>query len=65
MPSWNVRVIRNVTEFGMLTVEADTPEQAVDSAIVEFSEDLDGKLVTDKLTGYCSCVHIEARGGDR
>lgn len=63
-PMWRVRVMRDVTEFGVVSIEAESAEQAIEQAIEMFSNDLDGRLLTDHETGLVSVTQVERVEGD-
>lgn len=63
-PQWRVRTMRDVTEFGVVLVDAETAEQAVEKAIEMFGNDIENKFVTDHAVGVVSVTQVERAGGD-
>ena len=64
-PVWKVMVMRPVTYFGVVYIEADSSEVAVEKAIEMFGgEDVDEKLITDQDTGVVSVTKVERMEGD-
>lgn len=62
---WQVRVMRDVSEFGIVNIEADSAELAIEKAIEIFSDDIERKLVTDEIAGVVSVTMVERIEGDK
>ena len=63
-PVWRVKVMRPVTYFGVVYIEADSSEVAVEKAIEMFGEEDVDKLITDQETGVVSVTDVERMEGD-
>jgi hypothetical protein len=63
-PVWKVKVMRPVTYFGVVYIEADSSEVAVEKAIEMFGEEDVDKLITDQETGVVSVTNVERMEGD-
>jgi len=63
-PVWRVKVMRPVTYFGVVYIEADSSEVAVEKAIEMFGEEDVDKLITDQETGVVSVTNVERMEGD-
>ena len=63
-PVWKVKVMRPVTYFGVVYIEADSSEVAVEKAIEMFGEEDVDKLITDQETGVVSVTDVERMDGD-
>ena len=63
-PVWKVIVMRPVTYFGVVYIEADSSEVAVEKAIEMFGEEDVDKLITDQETGVVSVTDVERMDGD-
>lgn len=63
-PVWKVKVMRPVTYFGVVYIEADSSEVAVEKAIEMFGEEDVDKLITDQETGVVSVTDVERMEGD-
>ena len=63
-PVWKVMVMRPVTYFGVVYIEADSSEVAVEKAIEMFGEEDVDKLITDQETGVVSVTDVERMDGD-
>ena len=63
-PVWRVKVMRPVTYFGVVYIEADSSEVAVEKAIEMFGEEDVDKLITDQETGVVSVTDVERMDGD-
>lgn len=63
-PVWKVKVMRPVTYFGVVYIEADSSEVAVEKAIEMFGEEDVDKLITDQETGVVSVTNVERMDGD-
>jgi len=60
---WKVKVVRDTTEHGVVFIEADTAEQAVQLAIEKFSNADISEFVTDHDARDASVTAVEAAGG--
>lgn len=63
-PVWRVKVMRPVTYFGVVYIEADSSEVAVEKAIEMFGEEDVDKLITDQETGVVSVTNVERMEGE-
>jgi hypothetical protein len=61
---WKVSVMRDMTEFGVVFVEAESSEDAVRLAIDQFSGPDNSCFVTDHDARQASVRAVEAAGGD-